>query len=73
MSSLRTYLTCLKHLIVLNKRIVTFLENSNCLDVACQYYKVPSVWVAITACLICLSSGFLANPLTGESDPLSIY
>lgn len=65
--------TSLKHFIILNYTIFTFFWKRSCLDVACQYYRVPLEWVAINACLSCLF-GFDASPVTGElSDPFNIY
>lgn len=45
---------------------ITFLLNNNCCDVACQYSKVPSTWVAIIAFLILVEFGFKAKHDTGE-------
>ncbi len=65
MSSLGTYLASLQHLAVLLGCRYTFLEKRSCLEVACQYSRDPSEWVARKACLSSLL-GFIANPVTGE-------
>lgn len=40
--------------------------NNNCWEVACQYSKVPSTWVAINAFLIFVELGLRAKHDTGE-------
>ena len=73
MSSLGTNLACLEHFVMLLGYQFTFLEKRSCLEVACQYSRDPSEWVARKACLSSLL-GFMANPVTGErSWLLSTY
>lgn len=66
-SSFRADLAGLKHLIVLNLYLCTFLEKRSCLEVACQYSREPSECVARNACLSSLF-GFMASPVTGEGS-----
>ena len=66
MSSFRTDLTSLKHLVILYQKEDTFFWKRIWLEVECQYYKVPYEWVAIKACLNLVLLGLLANPVIGE-------
>ena len=59
-------LASLDHGCILIYLCYTFLENKICLDVACQYYRVPYECPAITACLIDELFGLLASATTGE-------